>query len=141
PQDSVELVELGMGDMINAIMNGTVDAAYINEPLQTVGMSQGLKIVASPFLDLQYPANLSIYITTDQFASENPAAVEGFGRAMNRALAYAQDHPDEARAMALTYTTVTEEVVAQVMLPYWTPEIGLDSVREQAELTVKFGGL
>ncbi|MEI4273856.1 ABC transporter substrate-binding protein [Klenkia sp. LSe6-5] len=138
PQDSVQLVELATPTMVDALSNGTVDAAFVNEPFETIGLSQGLRIAATPFLDLEYPANLSIYVTSQQFASGNQDVVERFGRAVNEASTYAQENPDEAREQAATYTTVPENVLADVLLPYWTPDISRESIQEQADLAVRY---
>ena len=53
---------------------------------------------------------------------------------MRESLAYADAHPDEARRVIGTYTKITPEVIAQVTLPKWPPEVNRASVQTLADL-------
>jgi NitT/TauT family transport system substrate-binding protein len=140
-QNSVKLVELPFPDMPAALQSGQVDAAFVGEPFETGVLDAGGRIVATPYADTTYAANLSCFITSDKYQAEHGDQVKAFAEAMNRSLTYAQENPDEARAIVTTYTKITPELVQRVQLPYWGPGASKDSLREQAEMGLKFGAL
>ena len=140
-QSSVKLVEIPFPDMANALATERVDAVFISEPFETGVLDKGGRIVATPYIDTKYPAELSCYITSDQYRAQHEAIVTAFAKAMNKSLEYAQSNPDEARDIVTSYTTIPPELLKRVYLPYWNPEISKDSLEEQAGLTVKYGGL
>lgn len=141
PQDSVELVELPFPNMAETLDAGRVDAVFVGEPFETVALDAGARIVATPYADTETPANLSLFIASDQYRAENEEVVEAFARAMQKSLTYAQDNQDEARQIVTTYTEIAEDLLERVQLPFWGPEVSVESVQEQAELGQKYGAL
>ena len=47
---------------------------------------------------------------------------------MNKSLSYAAEHPDEARAILLTYTKIDKAVADKLNLPLWSPQIDRASI-------------
>lgn len=137
--DSVSFVELPIPSMPDALENGDVAAIFASEPFQTGALNDGARVLLSPYSDGEFSANLSLYVTSEDFAGSDPDAVTSFRRAMNRSLEYAQENPDEARAIVTTYTQIPETLVEQVRLPFWTPDFLEDSIREQAAWAVDLG--
>jgi NitT/TauT family transport system substrate-binding protein len=137
--ETVKFVELPFPNMVAAVADGSVDAAFAVEPFATVGKSQGLRAVASPYT--QTDANLTVagYFTSDQYAAENPETVKAFADAMVEAQQYATDHSDEARAVLGSYTQIQADVAAALTLPRYQTEINRDSVAKLLELGVGDG--
>jgi NitT/TauT family transport system substrate-binding protein len=140
-QEAVQLVELPFPDMPAALAAGRVNAAFVGEPFETGVLDAGGRIVATPYADTTYAANLSCFITSDRYATQQAKVVDAFAKAINRSLTYAQQNPDQARTIVTTYTKISADVVKRVQLPYWGPGVSKDSLREQADLGVRFGAL
>jgi NitT/TauT family transport system substrate-binding protein len=136
---TIKFVELPFPNMVAAVADGSVDAAFTVEPFATVGKSQGMRAVASPYT--QTDANLTVagYFTSDQYAAENPDIVKAFAEAMVEAQQYATDHSDEARAVLDSYTQIDPAVAADLTLPRYQTEINRDAVAKLLELGVGDG--
>jgi NitT/TauT family transport system substrate-binding protein len=137
--ESVKFAELPFPNMVAAVADGSVDAAFTVEPFATVGRSQGMRAVASPYT--QTDANLTVagYFTSDQYAQQHPEVVKAFAEAMVEAQQYATDHSDEVRAVLGSYTQIEAGVAADLTLPRYQTEINRDSVARLLELGVGDG--
>ena len=68
------------------------------EPALATIKSQGGREIASPFVDVAPDLTVAMYFTSQQYAQKNPDVVKKFQEATAESLAYADAHPDEARA-------------------------------------------
>ncbi|GAA4974355.1 ABC transporter substrate-binding protein [Kineococcus glutinatus] len=136
---SVKFVELGFPDMPAAIAGGKVDAAQVVEPFLTATTSQGDRLLGDNYTDAVDDLTVAAYFTSEQYLAENADVVDDFRAAIEESLQYAQEHPDEVRAIVPTYTKITAEVAQQIKLPAWPQEINVDSVQAVAELMQKYG--
>ena len=137
--DSIRFTELAFPNMVAAVAGGQVDAAFAVEPFATVGVSQGLRTVASPYTLTDPDLTVAGYFTSDAYAAENPEVVQRFAEAMAEAQQYALDNPDEVREVLGTYTEIAPEVAAELTLPNYQTEINRDSVEKLLELGVQDG--
>ena len=135
----VKFVELPFPEMPAAVANKRVDAAWIVEPFFTVAQDQGAQVVASNFVDTAPNMTVSTYFTSEQTILEKPGLTERFAAAIKKSLQYAQDHPDEARQVLLTYTQIKPEVTEKITLPAWPQEINKESVQTIADLMQQDG--
>jgi NitT/TauT family transport system substrate-binding protein len=136
---TLRFTELPFPDMPAALQGGKVDAAFMVEPFQSVARAQGARSVASSYVDAAPNLTVAVYFTTDALLGRDPDLVRRFSEAMRESLAYADAHPDEARRVIGTYTKITPEVIAQVTLPKWPPEVNRASVQTLADLALQDG--
>ena len=80
---------------------------------------------------------IAAYFTTRDYAQGHADVVQKFTAAMNKSLSYAAEHPDEARAVLLTYTKIDKAVAEKLNLPLWSPQINRDSISLLADLMVQ----
>ncbi|HEV7871278.1 MAG TPA: ABC transporter substrate-binding protein [Modestobacter sp.] len=139
--ESVKFVELPFPNMVAAVADGSVDAAFTVEPFATVGKGQGMRAVASPYTQTHPDLTVAGYFTSDQYAADNPDAVQAFAEAMVEAQQYATDHPGEARAVLGSYTQIDPAVAAALTLPRFQTEIDRDSVAKLLGLGVQDGNI
>jgi NitT/TauT family transport system substrate-binding protein len=88
-------------------------------------------------VDIAPSVMIAAYFTTTDYAQHNPEVVKHFTAAMNKSLTYASEHPDEARAILLTYTKIDKAIADKLNLPKWTPQIDRASVDTLAEFMVQ----
>jgi NitT/TauT family transport system substrate-binding protein len=136
---SLRFVELPFPDMPAALQSGTVDAAFMVEPFQSAARAQGARTVASSYADAAANLTVALYFTSTQLTAQDPDLVRRFAEAMRESLAYADAHPDEARQVIGTYTQIAPEVIAEVTLPKWPPDINRASVQTLADLALDDG--
>ena len=72
-----------------------MDAAFAVEPFATVGVSQGMRVVAAPYTQTDEALTVAGYFTSDQYAAENADTVNA------GAVRYVREgRADVARALA-----------------------------------------
>lgn len=137
--DAVEFVELPLPGMGSALDGGQVDAIWVVEPFLTSALSQGAVPVAWNWIDVAPDLMASAYFTSEETLQGDPELVERFAAAVARSAEYAQENPDAARDIITTYTEIPAEVVAEVTLPGWEPEVNVDSTQRLIDLALEDG--
>lgn len=133
----IQYVELAFPDIPPAVASGDIDAGQLVEPFLTIAKNQGDRYIGSNYAGLMPELTVAMYFTSANYAQSDPEVVEAFTSAMKKSLAYAAEHPDEARAILGTYTKIDPEVSAAVTLPGWPEEINRDSVQKLSDLAVQ----
>lgn len=136
---AVRFVELGFPQQPAALQSGQVDAVFVVEPFQQQVLAQGGRKIASSYVDAAPNLTVAAYFASTQLIGQNPDLVKRFTEAMRESLAYADSHPEEARAIIGTYTQIAPDVIAKLTLPKWPPEVNRDSVQKLSELAVSDG--
>lgn len=131
---TVKFVELPFPDMPAAVADKRVDAAWIVEPFFTVAQNQGAKVIASNFVDTAPNMTVATYFTTEKTIKEKADLTKRFTAAIEKSLQYAQEHPDEARKVLLTYTKIAPAVAEKITLPAWPTQVNVASVQTMADL-------
>jgi NitT/TauT family transport system substrate-binding protein len=134
----ITFVELPFPDMGPALEAGNVDAIFVVEPFTSAGLGKGWKMIGA-YADVDPNLVVALYFTSTQLIQTNPDLVSRFTEAMKESLAYADAHPDEVRAVLGSYTQITEEVRANLILPKWAPEIDQAAVGKLGDLAVADG--
>jgi NitT/TauT family transport system substrate-binding protein len=135
--DKIKFIEVRFPEMPAALAQKRVDAAWVVEPFLTVARSQGATVLSWNFAETAPSLLIASYFTTSEYAQQNPDIVKRFTAAINKSLTYASEHPDEARAILLTYTKIDKAIVDKLNLPLWTPKIPRESVDVLADLMVQ----
>ncbi|MEU4161510.1 ABC transporter substrate-binding protein [Actinoplanes sp. NPDC026670] len=136
---AVKFTELAFPDQVPALESGSVDAIFVVEPFQQAAVAAGARRIASSYVDVAPDLTVAMYFTSNQLIGSNPDLVARFTTAMKKSLEYADAHPDEVRNVLATYTKITPEVRAALVLPKWPAEINKASVDTLAGLAVTDG--
>jgi len=139
----VKFVEIAFDQMPAALDDGRVDAAWMGEPAQTIAKAQGARVIASPFAETDPKLTVATYFTSTRLTQQNPDLVKKFTAAMSESLRYASSLPDEARQVLTTYTKISGDVLKNLTLPSWPPQVDMASLEKLASLGEKdglFGG-
>lgn len=87
----VKVHEVQQGSEISAVVSGRADYAIANEPYVSQGIQQGLGIVYD-WTKIYPEYAYSTFMTSRQYAKQNPQAVQHFVDAINQALQYIHSH-------------------------------------------------
>jgi NitT/TauT family transport system substrate-binding protein len=136
---AVDFVELPFPEMPAALQSGQVDAAWLVEPFLTIAKQQGAREIASNLVDTDPETMISAYFTSEQLRQSDADLVERFTEAMNESLEYAEENPDEARAILGSYTEIDPAVAEELVLPRWSSEINTDTLQLLADLAAEDG--
>ena len=135
----VKFTELAFPDMPAALTTKKVDAAWVVEPFLSAIKAQGGRVVAWNFVDTAPDLPVAAYFTSAKLGTEKSDLVKRFTEAMVESSAYAQAHPDEARAVLPTYTKITAEQAKALTLPQWPDKIDTNALGVLADLAVSDG--
>ena len=135
--DKIKFIEVRFPEMPAALAQKRIDAAWVVEPFLTVARSQGATVLDWNFADTAPNLMIAAYFTTKDYAAKNPDVVKRFTAAINKGLTHAAEHPDDARAILLTYTKIDKAIADKLNLPVWTPQINRESIGVLADLMVQ----
>jgi NitT/TauT family transport system substrate-binding protein len=134
----VSFVELAFPDMAGALDKGNVDAIFVVEPFLSAAKAKGWRTIGT-YADVDPNLCVALYFTSTQLIGSNPGLVQRFTDAMKESLAYAQAHPDEARAILTTYTSITADATKNLVLPKWPSDIDTNAISKLGDLAVQYG--
>ena len=132
-QSSIKLLALPFPAMRAALNSGQVDAIWTPEPFlsQAIQIDGARDLMApGPVLGDYWPIG-GYFVRTD-WASKNPGLAAKFRTAMNQALAYSQNHPDEIRDLLPAASR-------NIRLPIWTTVTNRAQLAQLAAYTKKYG--
>lgn len=138
----IEFVEIPFAQMEQALAADRVDAADMTEPFATLaGKDKGLRTVLPNGAGQNQDWPQTVTLTSEQYAKANPSVVTAFQRAMDAAVAYTRDHPDEARAVVSTYTPIPEAIADAMRMPGWRSDPPAEGWKHWAEVLHKEGAV
>ena len=131
--NSVRLLALPFPSMRAALNNGQVDAIWTPEPFVSQAINiDGARIVMAPGPVLHNYFPNGGYGALQDWVKKNPTLAKGFRTAINQSLTYAQNHPDEIRALLPAGT-------GNVRLPIWSPLVDRTQLVQLAKYAKEFG--
>jgi NitT/TauT family transport system substrate-binding protein len=136
---SIEYVEMPFPDMVAQLEAGNVDAIAAVEPFVTLAEATGARRVYAQYAQPVKDLSVAGYFTTDQKIQQDPELVEAFTAAMKESQQYATDHPEEAKAMLPTYTSLKPEVIEELTMPRFPQEHDIASLERIAEISRESG--
>lgn len=135
----IRFVEIPFPDMAAALEASRVDAVWVVEPFVTGAEAAGAMVLVRNYSATAPKLAVDAYFSSRQYIQENRDVVDGFIRAMRRSLEYASQNEQEARNAVLTFTKIPKDVVADIRLPNWQPNLNIPTVELQGKLAKKYG--
>lgn len=136
---TVEFVELPYPDMAAALAGGDVDAIWQVEPFQAAATGAGHRVLFPLFSGPVEGMPVAGWLTTAQYAQENPEAIDAFRAAIGTSIDELQDNRELLVDLVPTYTQVPAEVVEQVAIPQWDAEADQEQLQKMADLMLEYG--
>jgi NitT/TauT family transport system substrate-binding protein len=137
---TVTYIELPFPNMMDAVVNGQVDAAATVQPFLFFGTSSGkVKAIGYDLLDVQPGAQASGFAVSRKWALANPHTLAAFERSVARAVDYLQQSEAQAVPLVIKFTRSKPEVVAGTGVPSWSNELSPGMIDVQMRLMVKHG--
>ncbi|MFJ9543266.1 ABC transporter substrate-binding protein [Streptomyces sp. NPDC101225] len=136
----IKFVEIPFAQMQQALTSGRVDAADMTEPFTTMSVkAKGFRTVLSNAEGQSRDWPQTITLASEKYAKANPSVVAAFQRAMDAAIGYTHDHPDEARAIVPKYTPVPAVIANTMKMPEWRADPPAKGWQYWAEVLRKEG--
>ncbi|MGY1639033.1 ABC transporter substrate-binding protein [Geodermatophilus sp. SYSU D00742] len=136
---TIQFVELPLPDMAPALDAGDVDAIWQVEPFQASAKAAGARVLFPLFSGPVEDMPVAGWLTTEQYAQDNPEVIEAFREAMAASMEELTDNRERLVELVPTYTQVPAETVQQVALPAWDAEVDADQLQEMSDLMLEYG--
>lgn len=137
--DTVKFTEIGFPDMLAAVEEGRIDAAWECEPFVTALLDRGARSILNNYAETHPKLAVASYFTSASYAKSNPDVVRRFDAAVRKSLEYANANPDEVRAILPSYAKIPKEQAAKINMIAWPTEFERESIEELVRLTQKYG--
>jgi ABC-type nitrate/sulfonate/bicarbonate transport system substrate-binding protein len=137
--ESIELVEMPYPDMQAALTRGDVDAIWQVEPFQASAEAAGLRKVGDLFTGPVADMPVAGWVTTKEFAEQNPDAVAAVQDALDASAEDLRDDREQIVELVPTYTEMDGAVVESVVLPDWSSDLDPEVLQRMADLMEQYG--
>jgi NitT/TauT family transport system substrate-binding protein len=119
----VHFIKVPQSGVIEALENDVVDVAFVIEPYLSWAKEAGHRVLNYPYAQYSKTLSVAAYFTTKDVSSTKPDLSHAFNVALKKSLKYAQEHPDEVRAVFSTYTTTADSTRTSLSLPRYSERV------------------
>jgi NitT/TauT family transport system substrate-binding protein len=131
----VKYTEIDFPDMLAALQQGRVDAAFEIEPFVTAGLNQGDRRIVSPYYDTKPGLQIGTYVASEKYVQENPDVVKAFQAGLADTARFVSSQPDAFRKVLAAEGIKGAQ---DIRLPTWKPQVDMASLKTHASLMQKF---
>ncbi|MBI5439869.1 MAG: ABC transporter substrate-binding protein [Deltaproteobacteria bacterium] len=136
----VKFIEVPPPQLLAALEQGRADAAVIAEPNASLGVSQGMRVLANVEATSVPGVPVFTFISSEAWARANPEIVRRFNEIMLRANAEINGNRAEAIEIAKTATKIPHDVLPKAFFPiFGTTPFDPAQLQKFVDLTVKYG--
>lgn len=136
--EAVKILEVPPPEMLPALEGGRVDAATLVEPFLTEAEQQGYRVISYPCEESIPGAIQAGFYTSAEWAEQNPDVLRRLSDALVRSNRYAEEHPDELRAVLPEYTKISPELAQEITLSRYDTERDNNTLDVIANALVKY---
>ncbi|MGK5113193.1 MULTISPECIES: ABC transporter substrate-binding protein [unclassified Geodermatophilus] len=136
---TIQFLELPLPDMAAALEAGDVDAIWQVEPFQASALAAGHRVLFPLFSGPVEGMPVAGWLTTEQYAQENPEVIESFRSALATSIEQLDGDRERLVELVPTYSQVPAETVEAVELPQWDAEADAEQLQEMSDLMLEYG--
>lgn len=135
---TIEFIEVAFPDVKAQLEAGTIDAGWAPDPFRGMVLGAGGVSAMAPYQAVIPGLSVLTNITTQKLIDEDPDLVKAYSEAMTEALAYAASDDDAVYAAIAENLDIPVEAAKSIVLPDFTFEMDVDSIKTLADLAVKY---
>lgn len=135
---AVEFVEVPFPEVKAQLEAGTIDAAWAPDPFRGMVLGEGGVSVVAPYQATVPALSVLTNITTQELIDNDPQLVEAYAAAMTEALEFASANEDLVYEAIAEGLDIPVEAAQTIVLPTFTFEMDVDSIKTLADLAVKY---
>ena len=104
PVDQVKILEAQLPQLPDLLKGGTVDLVAIVDPMRTRIIGGDIGYIAAEYVgEVDPDVLISAWMTTGDWAKNNPQVIKDFRAAIDEGLAFIKSNPDEAKEIEKKY--------------------------------------
>lgn len=138
--ETVQDVEMPYPAMDAALQNGTVDAIAQLEPFLSAALNaKKARVLSWNYVESVPSQPDGAFWATDDWSAKNRPAIVKFQRAMHKAIAYLDVHPEVKKALIAEFTGLPEAMLANLIPDVWTDKVVRGDWEKTMQLMVGAG--
>jgi NitT/TauT family transport system substrate-binding protein len=137
---SVKFTEVPFMEMGLALTGGRVDAAFFSEPALSL-VRNDLRVLGDPYGAIAPQFITGSYFTTRAYAAVEPLIVANVARALRRAAAWANGHPNDTAAILARIQKLDVERVETMARSIYAEQLRSSDLQPVFDVAFKYGYL
>ncbi|MEQ9403573.1 MAG: ABC transporter substrate-binding protein [Cyclobacteriaceae bacterium] len=139
-ETDLEFVEIPFPQMYQVLDSKNIDAAAVFEPFVTFSMQSGnVSNLGDYLIPVLSNLEISTYNASESWISKNPETVACFQKSIEEASIYANNNRKELERILTLFTSLNQEQLSQVVLPYYGDKVDAASFGQILDLVKKRG--
>jgi NitT/TauT family transport system substrate-binding protein len=136
---TVKFVEIPPSAMVEALIDGRVDAATITNPNYAAALSSGkVKVIGYPSDGIAKRFLLTAWFATNEFISKNGSTIARFEQIVERSAAYTNAHPNETIAMIAGFSGIEPAALAHMTRGVCGTRLQVAEIQPVIDAAVKY---
>ena len=115
--DSVNQVQVATPAMLDQLEQGVIDAAELQQPFITLAEASGMRVLGYTLDSVADPVGMSVWISSGTWATENEETIYAYRAAIDDAVAWMEENPDETKQILADFTGQDIALVEQAPIP------------------------
>lgn len=137
--EAIEFIEIAFPDILAALADGRVEAAWVVEPFLTLAQEQGAELLASNYVETSPTLLIAAYFTSSALLESDPDLVTRFTAAMEESQAFAEQNPERVREVLDSFMQIDPAVAASLVLPRFPDTVDREDVEFLVDFTYRQG--
>lgn len=137
----INWMALDPASSLQSLEQGRVDAAGLVAPFSTNAKTQGMDLLGNPGLEFFGPGAVGLWVAGSKQVTDDPESMAAFTRAIYRANAYANGHPEEMDEVAVKITGIDAATIREGAQNYWPLSVELDDLQNVSAKLAELGYL
>lgn len=135
----VTFVQLGFNEVGAQLESGQIDAGMAGPPFMQQIVADGGSVISDFIQDANLGGAELVIASSGALTRDDPEVIESFVAALDKTLAYAEEHQDEVRALLPDVLGTSPEAAAKTDFIAWSAELDVDALKQFADLMEKHG--
>lgn len=137
--NKVTFVQLGFNEVGAQLESGQIDAGMAGPPFMQQIVADGGSVISDFIQDADLGGAELVIASSGALTRDDPEVIESFVTALDKTLAYAEEHQDEVRALLPDVLGTSPEAAAKTDFIAWSAELDVDALKQFADLMEKHG--
>ena len=137
--NKVTFVQLGFNEVGAQLESGQIQAGMAGPPFMQQIVADGGSVISDFIQDANLGGAELVIASSGALTRDDPEVIESFVAALDKTLAYAEEHQDEVRALLPSVLGTSPEAAEKTDFIAWSAELDVDALKQFADLMEKHG--
>lgn len=138
--DDVKFVQVDTANMPDSLKAGRIDAAEVTSPVSGALVGQGYVKLTYPPAAVGDPVNQALWMAQAKWADDHESVVEAYVAALDDAIAWIEDNPEDALALLIERAKVPPQYESSLVMPAYSATYSPENLKKWADTITYVNG-